>query len=124
VFPRFFDLPQTDPSVGFKPPFATPEYKNIEFSFSAKPKVIDPVPTLLEELRAIRKEDKDYTDFLLRWTRDAVIEEMVVSFYSWLYGLYYDGFVRPMRKLGDFFNYLLSIFRQWLVFWLENIYLD
>lgn len=110
-------------------------YKNIRFDLSARPIVVDPVPTFLEEVRAIMDQDKVYTDFLLRLVRDEIIEELVVCFYSWLYALYlrylYIDFEGGAKKWGALFSrvlsalrQLLSVLRQWLVFWLEGIYFD
>ncbi len=101
-----------------------PEYQNIDFNFSAKPTIANPIPTFLEEVRAIRKEDKEYTDFLLRWIRDTIIDDLIDKFYSWLHDLFYVNYLYLVKKCGDFFRLVLSIFKQWLIHWLEGICLD
>lgn len=124
VLPKFFDLPQADPWVNFKPPFTMPEYKSIEAAFSAKPKIANPIPTLLEDVRAIRERDKAYTDFLLRWITDTIVDDLISMFRNWLHDMFYVDYSYWLKRCSDLFQYVLSIFKQWLVFWLEGIYFD
>jgi hypothetical protein len=85
-----------------------PTYKNVEAGFSNKPKITDPIPTFLENFRAMRDGDKGYTDYLLLQARHGIEEELVNRFLNEL--------SCSIGKWVELFRYILSILRQWLVF--------